>query len=156
MGGDERRPIPFPEGPLPRPWPAVATGIAIAYTLFLLWATHHPKPENLLGPRAPNDKLLHLAAYGALAVLAGCAAAARGGWGPRPAAAWLTLLAAFAAVDEATQPFFGRFADARDWAFDEVGLVLGLAAVTATVAVLRSSAGRKGARRDASAGRSDQ
>lgn len=138
MDGSERRPIPFPEGPLPRPWPRFLAWGAVAYTLFLLYATHHPKPENLVGANPPSDKLLHFLAYGALAGIVSAAVAARGGWSIRTAASALVLLAVFAAADEATQPIFGRAADVFDWAYDEVGLLAGLATITAAVAAVRA------------------
>jgi VanZ family protein len=38
------------------------------------------------------------------------------------------LLAAWGAVDEVTQPLFGRFADSSDWVYDIIGSAIGLAA----------------------------
>lgn len=140
MGTDGRRAIPFPEGPLPRPWPAVLSGLAIAYTAVLLFATHHPRPQELLGPGAPGDKPLHFFAYGVLGGVVSAAIAARGGWKARSAFALFVILALFAAADEITQPLFGRFADAVDWAFDQVGLVAGIGALSAVVAAI----GRRG------------
>ena len=46
-------------------------------------------------------------------------------------------LALFAAADEITQPLFGRFADILDWAYDELGLVAGIGAVTAAALLIR-------------------
>lgn len=135
MDGDDRRPIPFPKGPLPPPWPRLLAWGAAGYTAFLLYATHHPNPEELVGSHPPSDKTLHFLAYGALAGIVGGAVAARGGWAFRAAASVFVLLALFAAVDEATQPLFGRFADTVDWSYDGIGMLVGLAAVTAAVAV---------------------
>ena len=134
MASEGRRAIPFPKGPLPRPWPAVLGWFAAAYTAVLVYATHHPRPESLLGKEAPSDKTLHFVAYGVLGGVVAAAVAARGGWRTRTALELFVLLALFAAVDEVTQPLFGRFADAVDWAFDEVGLVAGIGITSAVVA----------------------
>ena len=137
MAIDGRRSIPFPDGPLPPPWPRLFAGAAAVYTAILLYATHHPRPGELVGVPLPSDKTLHFVAYGLLGAAVGGAVAARGGWGARRAAAWLVCLAVFAALDEATQPFFGRYADVRDWVFDAIGLALGLAAVSLVVGLAR-------------------
>ncbi len=136
MDDGGRRPIPFPKGPLPPPWPRLLAWAAAGYTAFLLYATHHPNPEELVGKNAPGDKTLHFLAYGALAGIVAAAVAARGGWVFRTAASVFVLLALFAAVDEATQPLFGRWADVVDWAYDGIGMLAGLAAVTLGVALL--------------------
>lgn len=47
------------------------------------------------------------------------------------------MLSLFAAVDEITQPIFGRHADGVDWAFDQMGLVAGIGAATLGVILLR-------------------
>jgi VanZ family protein len=41
----------------------------------------------------------------------------------------LLALAAFAVLDEATQPVFGRHADPLDWVYDCIGLTAGLVLV---------------------------
>jgi VanZ family protein len=113
------------------PWclrPLVA--LTIAYTLALVLATHYPEPEQLLGPNPPSDKTLHLLAYGGLGLLAAAVLAASGRWSLRSLAGLATGLAAFAAIDEATQPWFGRSAEPLDWAFDLAGLAAGIGAVT--------------------------
>ena len=138
MTNDGRRAIPFPEGPLPGPWPGVLASIAAAYTAVLLYATHHPRPQELLGKEAPSDKTLHFFAYGVLGGIVSAAVAARGGWRARVGLALFVLLALFAAADEVTQPLFGRFADALDWAFDEVGLLAGIGITSAAVALARA------------------
>ena len=119
-------------------------GLTIAYTLVLVFATHYPKPEDLLGPNPPSDKTLHFLAYGTLGMLAAAALAASGRWSPRTVAALAVGLAAFAAVDEATQPWFGRSADAWDWVWDLLGLAIGISGIAALNAMLRSSGFRPG------------
>jgi VanZ family protein len=52
-------------------------------------------------------------------------------------------LVLFAAVDEATQPFFSRFADWLDWVGDCAGIALGIGAV-AVVVVAVARRGRDG------------
>ncbi len=104
------------------------------YGLLLVVATHAPSANVQFlvkavdyGPLAP-DKLLHMASYAVLGLLALLAYGSR--W-RRPATGVIALffmLAAWGILDEATQPFFGRAADVIDWAYDVVGVVLGLAA----------------------------
>ena len=113
-----------------------------AYTLVLVWATHYPKPERFLGANPPSDKALHFLAYGALAVLAAGTLALARRWTAARAVGLGAGLAAFAAVDELTQPLFSRDAEPLDWIFDSIGIVVGLAAVAATVAVVRIVRGR--------------
>jgi VanZ family protein len=137
MTDARRSPIPPPPDALPGPWQRGLDLLAAAYTCILLYATHHPKPAELVGPNAPGDKTLHLIAYTLLGGVVAAAVASRGGWNWRSAAAVFVALAFFAAADEITQPLFGRFADARDWAFDEVGLVAGIGAVTVAALLLR-------------------
>ena len=136
MTDGRRSPIPPPAGALPR---AVQRGfdlLAAAYTCILLYATHHPRPAELVGPDAPGDKSLHLIAYTLLGGVVAAAFASRGGWGWRAAAALFVPLALFAAADELTQPLFGRFADGVDWAFDELGLVAGIGLVSVAARLL--------------------
>ena len=143
MTDARRSPIPPPAGALPR---AVQRGLdllAAAYTCILLYATHHPRPAELVGPDAPGDKSLHLIAYTLLGGVVAAAFASRGGWGWRAAAALFVPLALFAAADELTQPLFGRFADGVDWAFDELGLVAGIGLVTVAARLLAPFLARK-------------
>jgi hypothetical protein len=105
-----------------------------AYALILMVATHAPARDVQFLVRAADyglldaDKLLHMAAYGVLGLLA---ALAYGGlWRTRSTAAIVlfALLAAWGVVDELTQPWFGRLADSNDWAYDMLGSAIGLAA----------------------------
>jgi VanZ family protein len=137
MTDARRSPIQPPPDALPGPWQRVLDLLAAAYACVLVYATHHPKPAELVGPNAPGDKSLHLIAYTLLGGVVAAAVASRGGWSWRSAAALFVALASFAAADEITQPLFGRFADTRDWAFDEVGLVTGIGAVTVAALLLR-------------------
>ena len=123
---------------LVRPWMArVLAGATVAYVALLVFATHHPRPEELLGPNPPSDKTLHFIAY---AVLAGLASAT---WltairtANRGIATLAIALAAFGAVDEITQPFFRRHAEPLDWVYDCIGIAIGIATVVAVVAIAR-------------------
>lgn len=105
-----------------------------AYGVFLLVATHAPADDvrflvqaadyGLLDP----DKLIHMAAYGVLGLLAALAYGGR--WRSRSTAAAVlfALLAAWGIADELTQPLFGRLADTSDWVCDLIGSGIGLAA----------------------------
>jgi len=114
-------------------------GLTAAYTGVLVFATHYPRPEQLLGTNLPADKTLHFLAYGALGLLAAALVAVSGRWSARRVAALAAGLAAFAAIDEVTQPWFGRSADPLDWVYDLIGLAAGIAAIAALNATLRSS-----------------
>jgi len=104
------------------------------YGMILLIATHAPAKDVQFLARAVDyglldpDKLLHLAAYGVLGLLAGLAYGDR--WRkPASAAVWLfVLLAAWGMLDELTQPLFGRLADVSDLICDILGNGIGLAA----------------------------
>ena len=104
-------------------------GLTIAYTVVLVFATHYPKPEDLLGPNPPSDKTLHFLAYGLLGLLVAATLAAAGRWSPARITLMGLGLLAFAAVDEATQPMFGRSADTWDLVYDAAGLAIGIALV---------------------------
>lgn len=116
---------------------AAATAI---YTLVLVFATHYPKPDELLGPNAPSDKMLHFLAYSALAILAGATVAMAGRWSVRGGLSLAVGLAVFGAVDEITQPFFSRDAEPLDWAYDCIGVAGGLLVVAVLVGVFRAVA----------------
>ncbi|MFN0054341.1 MAG: VanZ family protein [Planctomycetales bacterium] len=100
--------------------------VLIVYWMGMFVATHIPKiPRRLQVP--VSDKWQHYAAYALLGWLVACCWS----WG-RPVTwqhllAWMTLLAAYGAIDEITQPLFGREADWLDWRADVVGAASGLA-----------------------------
>jgi hypothetical protein len=124
--------------PLPHHLRTVFTVCFWAYGLFLMIATHAPARDvqflvqaadyGLLDP----DKLLHMAAYGVLGLLAALAYGGRWQTTLSAAIALFVLLTAWGMVDELTQPLFGRLADSSDWVFDIIGSAIGLAAGLAT------------------------
>lgn len=105
---------------------ALATG---AHAAALLFATHYPKPESLLGRSLPPDKLMHLVAYGLLGGLAAAVLVAYGRSDARSLVRMVVALAIAAIFDELTQPLFGRNAEPLDWVCDCVGLAAGAAMV---------------------------
>jgi VanZ family protein len=111
--------------------------ITATYTLLLVFATHYPKPEHFLGTHAFSDKVLHFAAYVLLASLAAATLAECRRWGGRGVLALAWSLAAFAAIDEITQPLFGRSAEGLDWVFDCMGIAVGILAVAVAVRLWR-------------------
>jgi len=138
-------PMPTPHAASPRLRGRLARGLAAltaAYTMVLVWATHYPKPEQFLGANPPSDKTLHLLAYGALALLAAGTIALAGRWTAARGAGLGAALAAFAVVDELTQPLFARDAEPLDWVFDCLGIGIGIAAVAMAVAGVRILRGR--------------
>lgn len=109
-----------------------------AYGLLLMLATHAPARDVQFLVRAADyglldpDKLLHMAAYGVLGLLAALAYGGRWQNASTAAITLFVLIAAWGAVDEVTQPLFGRLADANDWVYDLIGGAIGLAAGFAT------------------------
>ena len=133
--------MPGPDHPLsrggrPARWLGAAT---LAYACVLVWATHHPQPQDLLGRNPPSDKLLHFIAYAILGALVAATVAAAGRRSPRLWIAAAIGVAAFAAIDEITQPlpWFGRAADPVDWLYDALGIVIGMLAVAALASAVR-------------------
>ena len=135
--------MPAAESTLPRLLRPLAA-LTGAYTGLLVFATHYPKPEQLLGTNLPSDKTLHFLAYGALGLLAAALVAVSGRWSARRVAALAAGLVAFAAIDEVTQPWFGRSAEPLDWVYDLIGLAAGIGVIVALNATIRSSRTRPG------------
>jgi VanZ family protein len=115
----------------------------VGYTALLVFATHYPKPQDLVGAELPPDKLLHFVAYGGLGFLCAGTLAATGRWSFRNLLLLAAGLCLFAAVDEITQPlpWFRRSADPLDWASDCLGIVAGMAAAGILLAAVRRMAG---------------
>lgn len=136
MAGDERRANPPVIWPLWRPWgPRLLAIATAAYSVFLVFSTHYPRPDELLrrlmldGPNSPSDKSLHFMAYGVLGLLAAATAWAYGRLNPRSAVRLVAALAAAAVIDEVTQPIFERFAEPLDWVCDVAGIGIGVLAI---------------------------
>jgi len=143
-------PDPDHQRPPPTGWPArLLAAVTVGYACALVWATHHPQPRDLLGPDPPPDKLLHVGAYAVLAALVAATLAAWGRLSSRGVRTAAATLAAFAVVDEVTQPlpWFGRSADPIDWVFDVAGIVVGVAGVVVLAPVVRRLLARTGAGR---------
>ena len=109
----------------------------VAYMGALVFATHYPRPEELLGPNAPSDKTLHFVAYAVFAALAGATWLTLRRTAHRSIATLAVTLAAFGVADEITQPFFRRHADPLDWVYDCIGIAIGIATVVSVVALVR-------------------
>ena len=87
------------------------------YWLAMAVGTHLPPGPD--GPVSINDKLLHFGGYFGLAVLLSVT------FRRLPAAAVVAIAVGYGAIDELTQPPFGRTADVWDWVADFVGASLG-------------------------------
>jgi VanZ family protein len=109
----------------------------VAYTAVLVFATHYPRPEELLGRNPPADKTLHFVAYAVLAAFSAATWLATRRTASRRIAPLAIALAGFGAIDEITQPFFRRHADPLDWVYDCIGIAIGIAAVVSVVALAR-------------------
>ncbi|TWT99977.1 VanZ like family protein [Botrimarina colliarenosi] len=96
----------------------------VFYWLLLFIGTHIPDPQ-LPGPTLDYDKFMHAGAYAVLTTLLLIACRRTGAsprlWG-RLAVAGLVLL--YGAIDEVTQPYFGRSCDLLDWLADLAGVSL--------------------------------
>lgn len=123
----------------------IAAAATAAYTAVLVFATHYPKPQELLGAHAPSDKTLHVTAYAVLALLVGLTLVAARRWTRAAVVRAAGGMAILGALDELTQPlpWFGRAADPLDWLYDLGGIALGLATVAAAVAIWRRTRERQ-------------
>jgi len=104
--------------------PRILWLLTIAYAIFLATMTHLPPGK---GPdTGASDKLEHLGAYG---ILTGAVFLSFWASFPRrKIAAWLTPLVVltFGAIDEFTQPYFGRSCELNDWLADAAGMMIAL------------------------------
>lgn len=138
-------PIPAPPSPPAGGWPArLLAAATVGHTGVLVWATHHPKPQSIVGTNPPSDKFMHIAAYAVLGTLVALTLGAAGRLSLRSGLAAAAGLATFAVLDEATQPlpWFRRTADPLDWVFDVAGIALGLVAGIVTARAVQRLAGR--------------
>lgn len=94
------------------------------WTTLQLIATHWPQPNVDLSGLG-GDKTVHFAAYGAWGALV-CLAFVRT---RIDLVKWLALGILLGAMDELTQPFFGRHTELFDWFADIAGLCLGAISV---------------------------
>lgn len=98
----------------------------VAYAVVVFTMTHTPLPAPLQAGGISYDKPLHVGAYGVLCLLALRWRRACGGRGWRTRWAVLGGVAAFAALDELTQPLANRVCDPYDWLADLLGGVLAI------------------------------
>lgn len=98
-----------------------------AYWLFLAFMTHLPRPE-IPGRIPQSDKVLHLVAFGLLALLFWHGTRRRG-QPPGPRFVWVAaaVLGAYACIDEYTQQFVGRSTSLIDLAANLSGIAIVLA-----------------------------
>jgi VanZ family protein len=138
-----------PQAGQPTHWDYGLRAVLGMYLVVMVLFTHWPRielPDIRL--KVPMDKWMHYVGYGVLGVLltwvlwrarqlrlqrAASPALPR----ERPRAAWLALIWAgvgvFAAIDEATQPLFGRNSDPWDWCSDLLGALSGMLLVVVVV-----------------------
>jgi VanZ family protein len=107
--------------------------LTMGYAAVLEIATHWPyDPAGYLRimlrtQRPPSDKTLHFVAYAILAALLWACMRLRAAEPLRATGIVLAIIAVWAVVDEATQPFFYRAAEPLDWVYDMIGAALGCA-----------------------------
>lgn len=110
----------------------------VCYAVVLVIATHYPKPQEILlrlGAGGTSDKTQHVVAYAVLGLLAAATLGASGRWKLGNVLALMAALALFGCVDEVTQPLFARHADALDWLSDCAGILAGVLAAAAGMAL---------------------
>lgn len=120
-----------------------ALAVLATYWVALVVGTHWPRPPEMMGLGA-SDKTLHLAAYFGLAVLVWL------NWRLRRAASWRSgmaivgLLVLFGALDEVTQPPFGRDAQFADWLADGAGVLGGVLVCLVAASMVARNSPRRG------------
>ena len=95
--------------------------VLAVYWCLMFWGTHKPADNT---PAVSNDKLLHFLAYAGLAFLISLSLF----WWRNPRKwVWIALVVVtYGAIDELTQPSFGRSAEFADWVADAFGCAAGL------------------------------
>lgn len=114
-------------------WPLIA---AVLFTLLWLAGTHLPRPDRLGIDVGANDKTVHAMGFAFLAVWWTVSARLTLRARLRRAVVGVVLgMAAFAMIDELTQPWFGRTAQWADWGADLLGAFAGTAVASAAILV---------------------
>jgi VanZ family protein len=108
--------------------------VFILYWLGLFVLTHLPELPIDTAARY-NDKVAHTVSYAVLMVLALVGSRHRQATTARLITMWLPILAAYAAVDELSQPIFGRSCQLTDWLADLAGLVTATLCYLATTQI---------------------
>jgi VanZ family protein len=101
-------------------------GVTAAFWLACFVGTHIPASR--LVPLGVKDKTLHLSGYAAMAAMLAATMWAYGWPRRKRLLGAATMIPAYAALDEITQPLVNRCADVADWTADMIGAA---AAVTA-------------------------
>ena len=118
-------------------WPSRRILAAICGIWWALSAVATHVPIETLPSRAPGPPALHVIGY---TLLTGLFLTTLIAYGVRP---WRRLVVAvfvivvYAAVDEATQPWFGRDGTVDDWLADLAGMVFALAMIEVPAALAR-------------------
>lgn len=122
--------MPHPKSPA-RGIRRMIEALTVSYSLVLEIVIHWPHDPSgclrmILRPeRPPSDKTLHFIAYAILALLLWACVRPRTAAPLRATGFVLAIIDVWAAVDEATQPFFYRAAGPLDWVYDNVGGMIG-------------------------------
>lgn len=99
--------------------------VLAAYWLFILTLTHKAQLPPIA--RQVNDKVAHYLAYGALTGLLFLTLWAFKPLWKRTPFIVLAIILAYGAIDEQTQPWFGRTCDLRDWYADAAAALTAVA-----------------------------
>ncbi len=99
------------------------TAACVACWLAAFAATHVPLRLPPTGPVPSSDKTLHFAGYLGLGLIVLLTLHVRSVRGRRRNRRMVGMLLVYAAVDESTQPLFGRHAAVADWTADLLGIL---------------------------------
>jgi len=112
--------------------------VAIVCTIWWIAAavaTHVPAEDLPVGVHSPS--LLHVVGYAITTALFLMSLIAYGIAVPRRWLIAVVVIAAYAAVDEATQPWVGRDGSVDDWVADLIGMAFALAMIEVPAALAR-------------------
>jgi len=118
----------------------IATGV---FWCICVWLTHTGDVPPLPGPQ--GDKARHYLGYGALA---GAWFLSYWAWKRSTKRAWLVVIglgAVYAALDEITQPMFGRDCEFWDWMADMGGTLTAAASMTLSAWLISRALQKKAA-----------
>ena len=118
-------------------WPArrVIAAICAAWWLLSAVATHVPIESMPVPVSEPS--ILHVIGYAIITALFLTTLIAYGVRSPRRCLIAAVVIAAYAAADEATQPWFGRDGTVGDWIADLIGTAFTLAVIEVPAALAR-------------------
>ena len=118
-------------------WPARRAIAAICAVWWVAAAIATHVPIKSLPASAPGPSILHVIGYAVTTSLFLITLIAHGIPAPRRWIVAVLVIAAYAAVDESTQPWVGRDGSVDDWYADLIGMAFALAMIEVPAALVR-------------------